>query len=113
MNKGNKILLAIIVLLIIYAIAAAYYRFFITRDYQVVAEISCEPETESCFSYEDEETELYYYKLINKNAANVPVCNPGIDECEELFCEDEEENCEVSYCDIENLEEGEMCDDIN
>lgn len=113
MNKGNKILLILVILFVIYAIVAAYYRFFVSRDYQIMAEISCDPETESCFSYEDEETELYYYKLINKSAANVPVCNPNVDECEELFCEDEEEGCEIIYCDIENLEEDEVCDDIS
>lgn len=113
MDKKNKILLIVVILLVVYAVLSAYYRFFVVRDYQIITEISCDPETESCFVYEDEETELYYYKLINKNAANISDCNPHREECDELSCEDGEEDCKITYCDPEDLGEDEKCDDVN
>ncbi|HMP85081.1 MAG TPA: hypothetical protein PKE08_00225 [Candidatus Paceibacterota bacterium] len=112
MDKKSKILLLILVLSLIYAIGSSYYRFYISKDYQVTVEISCDPETEKCFVYEDEETgEVSYYKIINKNASNILICDQDSENCSEPICEFGESNCEIIECD-----EGEgidSCDKIN
>lgn len=36
MNKGSKVLLIVLVVLLLISISFAYYRFFITKDYTVL-----------------------------------------------------------------------------
>lgn len=100
MDRKSKILLAIVIALMIYSVWATYDRIYVRRDYQIHAEIECNPEINSCFVWEDEETgEPWYYALIEKSAANIDDCNPHREECEELSCEEGEENCAVTFCD--------------
>ena len=85
----------------------------IQKDYQIVAEVSCDPSAESCFYYEgvtyDDPTdtecvpeEAYDYKMISKKAATIYACEQteeklGCDE--ELACVESEANCDYTYCD--------------
>lgn len=109
MDKKSKFLIMIFILGVFYTLGATYYRFYIVRDYNLIAEIECDPSINSCFVWEDEDGEIWYYNLIEKKASNVSVCNPHREECEELSCEDDEEGCEIIFCDVNDLDEGEEC----
>lgn len=112
---ANRIFYIILALLILGSIGATFYKIVIKKDYQIVAETSCDIETEAekCFSYTDEESgEVSYYKLVSKNAADIVACEATEERLgcnEELSCVEGEELCSYTYCDPENLEEGEAC----
>jgi hypothetical protein len=122
-DKKTKIFYTIFFVLILISVAVTFYRYVILKDYQIVAEVSCDPTEEICYFYEgvvcddpiDTECvpeEAYDYKIISKNAANIYACeqtDEKIDCGEELSCLEGEENCEYTYCDSENLEEWEVC----
>jgi hypothetical protein len=121
----NKIFYTILILLILGSVGFTFWRIIVEKDYQIVAEVSCDPAVESCFHYEPEICamddydclsapieEAYDYKLINKKAANIYACEQTEEktDCgEELSCLEGEENCEYTYCDPAELEEGEAC----
>ena len=125
MDKKSKIFFAVFFLLIAVSVAATYYRYIIKRDCIVHAEVDCDPETEACFIWEcdpeseeegeactgDPDEDIWYYKIIKKNAQNIPLCDPNEEECEELSCEPGEEDCEEILCSEGELEEGEVCSD--
>ncbi len=110
-EKKNKIFWLVFFLAIVVSIVLTYIRIFVRLDYMLLKEVSCNPDTESCFSYSPEELcvdseeenclenkETEYYKIIHKKAANVPVCD-GEDgqECEELVCVEWESEDECYY----------------
>lgn len=117
MDRKSKILLAVFVLLILGAVGATYYRIFIKKDYVISAEIDCDPLEENCYLWEcdpevdgedvctgDPEDDIWYYKILNRKAYNIPLCDPNDEDCEALVCPEEEEGCEVLNC--EEGEEG-------
>lgn len=110
---ANRIFYTILALLIIGSVAATFIKIVVLKDYQIVAETSCDVTTEKCFSYTDEESgEVSYYKIVSKKAANIVACEAteeklGCDE--ELTCVENEVNCAYTYCDPANLGEGEVC----
>lgn len=116
MDKKSKILFTILALMIAVSAGATYYKIMIKRDYQIEAKISCDPATESCFTHtcdpeneecsDNPEENISYYKLINKNAANITICDSGKgEECAELKCEEGEANCEITLCSEETAED--------
>ena len=124
MDKKSKIFFLILFLFILGSVAVTYWRVMIKRDYIISAQQECDPKIEACFvskcnPEEDEECtatpeeeRVSYYKSINKNAKNIPLCDPYKNECpEELACEEGEEECEEILCDEENVPEGEECND--
>ncbi len=120
--KG-KIFFLVFGVLIVGSIAVTFWRIVINRDYIISAEQECDPATEACFVREcnpaddsecpeniDERTS--YYKLINKNAKNIPPCDATSGECPtELSCDPGEAECEMILCDETNVPEGETCND--
>jgi hypothetical protein len=109
---ANRIFYVLLALLLIGSVVTTFIKIVVLKNYQIVAETSCDPALESCFAYEDEETELYFYKLISKKASNIVACEATEEKigcAEELSCIEDEENCSYTYCDPENLEEGQMC----
>jgi len=110
MDKVNKVLLVALGILLVYAVVATYYRVFVARDYQVVAEIECDPETESCFVWEDENGEVSYYKLITRIAANAPACDIENESCS-FECGDKELDCAYIYCSKNSYDSA--CSDEN
>jgi len=123
-SLAGKIFFLVFFLLIAGSVAVTYWRIMVKRDYIISAQMACDPVTETCFvsscdpeSDEEcantpEEERTTYYKTINKNAKNIPPCDPYKNECpEELSCESGEEDCEIILCDAENVPEGEECND--
>ena len=108
---ANKIFYTILILLILASVGVTFWRIVIEKDYQIVAEVSCDPATESCFHYEGvicddpadlecEAEDAYDYKMISKKAATIYACEQTEekDGCtEELSCLEGEEDCEYTY----------------
>ncbi len=113
MSLGNKIFYIVLTLLIVGSVSATFYRIFILKDYQIIAESSCDPVSEECYAYTDEETgEVSYYKKVSKKAANIAICEATEEKLgcnEELTCLEGEESCSYMYCNPDSLEEGEVC----
>lgn len=122
MDKKSKIFFLVFFLLIIASVAVTYWRIMVKRDYIISAQQDCDPATEQCFvsscdpesdsecAATPEKERTTYYKIIKKNAKNIPLCDPYANECPEvLTCEEGEEECEFEYCGEENVPEGESC----
>lgn len=123
MENKTKIFWFALALLLIISIGATYYRIFVVRNYQIVSELDCDPETEKCFVYTcDPATEEdcdatdpnYYYKKISKNASQIAVCDPHTrDDCPELNCAPNEPKCSIEYCDVETATADEPCAELS
>jgi hypothetical protein len=124
MDKKSKIFFLVFFLLIIASVAVTYWRIMVKRDYIISAQQDCDPATEQCFvsscdpesdsecAATPEKERTTYYKIIKKNAKNIPLCDAQKDECpKELTCADGEAECSFEYCDASNLPDGEECND--
>jgi len=111
---ANRIFFIIFALLLIISICLTYYRVVILKDYQVIAETSCNPKDESCFIREPEPCvdgdteclakppEITYYKNISKVASEIYKCEQTEEKIgcnEELTCTNNEPNCSYTLCD--------------
>ncbi len=121
----DKIFYIILALLIITSIGLTFYKYVVLKDYQIVAQVSCSPQTEKCFkvicdpatddtcsaaSSTDERTT--YYKIISKKASSILLCESTTEKigCDkELSCFSGEQSCSYTYCDPANLGDGEQC----
>jgi len=122
MDKKSKIFFFVFFLLIVSSIAVTYYRFMVQRDYMIQAEADCDPYTESCFVYVcdpeageectgDPVEDTSYYKLIDRNAKNIPLCDPADETCTALVCGEGEADCSYTLCDPATATDGEACND--
>jgi len=96
------LLLYTLIPLLILLTASAYYRFMVLIDYTVSYEGECEPYTQSCFLYcEDQEcAEPFYYSIIERNAAEVyALCGDDVTTCDDAYICEPETPCSVTYCD--------------
>jgi hypothetical protein len=92
----------------------SYEKYMVFSDYTLYAQVSCEPDTESCFVYEcDPETETdcdpdepyWYFKAVYMYAPDAPQCTPTAEhDCPELACEPGI-RCEEVMCDETNMGE--------
>lgn len=111
-NKNSTIFTVLFFILIGLSIFFTYYRIFIKEDFLVTNEITCDSSYErNCFYSEeyicedelDESTcgiDTWYFKKITKKAYNIPECLG--DDCEEVFCQEGEADCEYTYCTSED-----------
>ncbi|MDP3957503.1 MAG: hypothetical protein Q8Q10_03320 [bacterium] len=120
MDKKSKIFFLVMGLLIVGSVAVSYYKYMVKRDYIIQAEAECDPYTETCFVYVcdpeageectgDPVEDTSYYKLINRNAKNIPLCDPSDETCDALTCPEGEADCSFTLCD--STEEGAECND--
>jgi hypothetical protein len=117
-DKRSKVLLAVFGVGIILSVAVSFYRYMILRDYIIEAQVDCDPAAETCFvtecdpESEDVETmctgnpteDVSFYKIIRKNAMNIPVCDPSSEECASLSCAENEVDCEYAFCEEGNVD---------
>lgn len=121
---GNRIFYVILALLILGSIGATFYKIVWQKNYQIVAETSCDPQTEQgCYVWTcdpaddetcpaDEAERVSYYKMVSKTASEIALCEASEEKLgcgEELSCTDGEENCSYLYCDPDSLAEWETC----
>src|SRR3990167_8746068 len=122
MDKKSQIFFLVMGLLILGSVAVSYYKYMVKRDYIVQAEAECDPYTEACFVYVcdpeageegtgDPVEDTSYYKLINRNAKNMPLCDPSDETCDALVCPAGEADCSFTLCDPATAEEGAECND--
>ncbi len=122
MDKKSKIFFIVFFLLIAASVAATYYRYIVAHDYVIEAEADCDPYTEVCFTYVcdpevgeectgDPLEDTSYYKIISRNAKNIPLCDPEEEGCEALICPEDEEDCEITFCDPATAAEEMICTD--
>ncbi len=121
MDKKSKVLLWVFALMIAGSVGVTFWRIMLKKDYIIEAEADCDPTLETCFIYEcdpeeeectgDPEEDIWYYKLIKRNAANIPLCDPADENCEALTCPEGEAECEMILCSEETAEEGQICND--
>ena len=117
MDKKSKILIIVFILLILGSVAATYYRIFVKRDYIISAQMDCDPLSENCYVWKcdpavdgeetctgDPEEDIWYYKILNRKALNIPLCDPNDEECEALTCPEGEAECEMTNCNPETEE---------
>lgn len=123
--RADKIFFIVFFLLIICSIGATYYRTMIKKDYIISAQIDCDPYTEKCFVWEcdpistvegeactgDPEMDIWYYKIFQRKAYNVPLCDPNDESCDAFVCAEGEEDCGETLCSPEAATEGEICND--
>ena len=110
MDKKSKILLFIVGLAIIASVGVSFYKYVITKNYQIFTEIPCDPAIDNCFVRTAEDNSTSTYKLLSRQASNIPLCDPVSDtNCRALLCEQNEPNCEITTCSAEDLPEGESC----
>lgn len=118
MDTKSKIFLAIFFTFIILITGLTFYKYIVAKDYYVKVEADCDPEIESCFVYECDPAEdtqcpedpvarVYYYKIIEKKAYAIPLCDPNNMACPPLACNDGEDCTEI-YCE-QNIEEEVFC----
>lgn len=121
MDKKSKVLLWIFALLIAVSVGVTYWRIMIKKDYIIEAQADCDPALETCFVYEcdpeaeectgNPEEDIWYYKIVRRNAANIPLCDPADENCEALTCPEGEAECEMVLCTDETKEEDQICND--
>jgi hypothetical protein len=122
---ANRIFYIILSLLILGSVGVTFWRIVIEKDYQIVAETSCDPVIEACYHYEPEPCatdnyeclslppeEAYDYKMVSKKAASIYACEQTEEKTgcnDELSCLEGEADCSYTYCDPAALEEWEAC----
>jgi len=125
MDKKTKIFWLVMIVLILASVASAFYRYIIKKDYNIQAQVDCDPSQEACFVWEcdpenseegeactgDPEADYWTYKIINKNASRIVSCDQDDEDCEALFCGENEPDCGFVFCNEENKEEygSEIC----
>lgn len=115
-DSGTKMLLKFVPVLIIGIIAGTFYRYVVLQDYVVEGFADCSPMEESCFTYycdptieecsTDPEENVTYYKIVQRIANKIPMCNPADEDCNALECSQGENGCHVIYCadDVQDVE---------
>jgi len=100
----HHILAIVLVPLVLIAAAVSYHRFMVVEDFIVQYEGACDPEVENCYvACEDDEcSDVYYYTLVQKRAADVYAqCGEDITDCESAsVCLPEDRFCSIETCDI-------------
>jgi hypothetical protein len=61
---GNRIFYTILILLILGSVGATFYKIVWQKDYQIVAEVFCDPALESCFDRYPKIKTLFTPRLI-------------------------------------------------
>ncbi|MBA4318329.1 MAG: hypothetical protein C0412_08005 [Flavobacterium sp.] len=118
MEKKSKIFFIVFFAIVFLTIGISFYKFYILKDYYITAEADCDPEKEKCFIYEcdpavdtecpeNADERLSYYKLIEKKAYSIPLCDASDPNCLPLSCQ-AGEDCQEIFCDetakIEEIE---------
>jgi len=106
--SANRIFYIVVILAILTSASVSFLKFVINKDYQIVAETSCDPITEHCFVHEDGS----FYKLISKKAAVIVACEETPEKlgCStELSCLPQEKDCTYVFCDSNTAEEDQAC----
>jgi hypothetical protein len=123
MDKKSKILIIAILLLIAGSVAVTYFRIMVRKDYIISAQTDCDPLSENCFVWNcdpeskvegesctgNTEEDTWYYKIIKRKAANIPLCDPNDENCTALTCPEGEADCEEIFCTEDSRSDEDIC----
>jgi hypothetical protein len=113
MNFKKNVLLYTLIPLTILLVLTSYYRFVVLEDYTVAYEADCDPQTQICFSYcEDNDCkEPYYFAKIKRYAKTLnEICGDDVSNCEAASqCQRNELDCNISFCDATS---NDNCDEL-
>lgn len=104
MKRTNKIILAVLILLVVFSLFLGFKKYVLDKDYFIYLNASCTGEY-SCF--EQEEVEDPYIKVYRK-AYEIQSCIDTQD-CDPFVCREDEDTCTIIPCSEEELEDGETC----
>ena len=121
MDRKSKILLVILAVLTLIPVSMSYYRFFISRDYDILTQVSCDIKTDSCYSTKEcldgtsncDNPETKYYKILKIKASLLSFCNHNIESCNEPKCSVGELGCEYIKCNPKTQVGADSCGDSN
>ena len=119
MDKKSKIFFSVFFIAVLIVTAVSFYKFYILKDYYIKLEAACDPTAEKCFVYEcdpaddaecpaNAEERLSYYKMIEKKASALPLCDPNDASCPVLACH-AGEDCKETLCDETTKTADEQC----
>lgn len=110
--SGPKYFFAFSLLAIALIVGYRYHQYIIDHNFPVIANVPCDPATESCFVMdcspeEDPECDPTPYKKIGLLSREAPTC---VEEhtCGYFSCADIN-SCAETFCSEEELEDGEVC----
>ncbi len=120
LSKRSRWLLVFFSIALVLSVGSSFYKFFVIRDYPIQAQDVCDPSFEICFVYHcdvayeectgDPIADTSYYKMVERNAKNIPLCDPNLEGCTPLVCPEGEVGCSVTFC--EPSEEVECSDPV-
>lgn len=109
-NFWSKALSLIFIVVLVFSVGLTFFKFFVLRDYTIQSQVECDPYTEVCFTYHcdptveecsgDSVADTFYYKLLDRNAKNILLCNPAEESCAPLLCLEDEAGCVITFCDV-------------
>ncbi len=111
MNKGSTWWIVFFALVIVLVAGMRYYDYVVKKNFLFDVAVECDPSSETCFVWDcdvnDPECDSTPYKKVEILAQNSPKC---LEEhsCENFSCDGLEE-CSVTTCSDETLDEGEVC----
>jgi len=119
MDKKSKIFFIVFFSLALAAMVISFYKYFILKDYYIKAEVECNPGQEKCFMVacdpasdsecpENPDERISYYKIVEKKARDIPLCDVDSPDCQALVCQ-EGEDCQEIFCDETTKTEGVEC----
>ncbi len=105
-NKWLKYTIVLAIFLLVFCLS--YYYLSLKKDFFVIMNVPCEqgdPDG-NCFVNEDDNGEIFHYKLLKIKASDMPTCSGS--ECEFPKCDNETADCSYEYCEAGN-EDGYIC----
>ena len=125
LDRKNMWFYIIFGFLVVASITVTFCKIVVLKDYQMMAETSCNPATEKCFVRTcdpttddtcptDTAAQTTYYKNISKSAATIYKCEQTVEKlgCDaDLSCTPNEPDCSYTYCTATNVPDGEACSD--
>lgn len=127
MGKKSTIFFFVFILFVAGSIAFSYYRYMVKHDYIIVGQVDCDPIVDKCFVWHcdpeaidgsekctgDPDQDIWYYRLVQRNAMRIPECDPKAEGCVPFDCTDGEPDCQTIYCDETTMAEQEVseCND--
>ena len=111
MDKKSKIFFTVFFLVALGAAGVSFFKFIIRKDYYIRVEVPCDSSKEKCFINEGEGTDVSYYKLVEKKAYAIPLCDPAGSDCPPLSCQPGED-CREIFCDQTTKSQDQTCSNL-
>lgn len=114
----KNIPLVVLLVAIAFSIFATYYRFFVTRDFDIYTQVSCNPQIESCYKItgcpqdmaDCSNPETTFYKILRIKAFDSSYCNHNVESCAEPAC-NPGNDCDYIKCDSNITAGSQVCGD--